>query len=107
MYSAQEYWARIRERRAKLAVELRETLHQPKGEVAILVSIDNPAKGITAGRVVAVSLDQAAKLLTDGTHTLADARQVEEFQRKPKQAFQDVEIPVKAPYVVNQQENQL
>jgi hypothetical protein len=104
MYSTQEYYWRIRERRANLIIELRESLHQPKGDVAILVSIDNPAKGITAGRVVAVSLDQAARLIVEGTHSLADARQAEELQRKPKQAFQDVEIPAKAPFVVTQQE---
>ena len=67
----QKYWNDVRAEVAKL----------PRQRIYYLVSIDNPDKGITAGRVMDLSdAKQVARRIVERTHVLATAEQIAAHQ---------------------------
>src|SRR5262245_1055847 len=112
-YSAQEFWKKVNDRKDKLAVELRESLHQPKdgGSTVYVVSLNNPAKCTTAGRVLTTPLATAALLIEQGTHAVASADQIdalkqEQAQAKAKQVPRGIgidEIPEKMQFTIQKE----
>jgi hypothetical protein len=101
MTSIQSFWARVKDRRARLTEELAE---QPwhRGGV-FLVSVDNSEKGVTGGVVMTVPLELAAQCLTKATHRLCDESEVLAYKaevNKTRQSAKDVEVLNKTKYLL-------
>lgn len=77
----QRYWNDVR--------AVMETL--PRQKIYYLISIDNPEKGTTAGRVMDVAdAKQAAKLIVGRTHVVASPADVERFESAEKLAAEEL-----------------
>jgi hypothetical protein len=74
--SIQFYWARVRDRRARLTEQIQEQHWQPRDGSVFLVSVANTERGTTEGVVMTVPVALAAELLEKKTHVCASEEQV-------------------------------
>jgi hypothetical protein len=75
-----KYWNDVREVVAML----------PEGPIVYLISLDNPEKGITAGRVMDMSdRKMAARRIVERTHELAKPHDIARFQAVQQKQLED------------------
>lgn len=71
----QTYYAKIRETREELAKQ------NPQG-FCLVISVANLEKNSTAGTPCEVSLYDAARLMTDGTHRVANEKEADAYRNR-------------------------
>jgi hypothetical protein len=107
--SIQFYWARVRDRRARLTEQLAEQHWQPRDGSVFLISVANTERGTTDGVITTVPLVLAAELLEKRTHAVATEEQVAAYRagvEATRSLARDTEVLNRTRYLLTTKENE-